>query len=112
MTRAGGKGWQRKPGAGISEGSFLGGRGNIGVGGSSAAFPDISWMFLLVRSVDPEEGKAPLESKKNQDSLCCSCGCRSLLAKPALGLSEIIQGFWNLLLLVFQDWRGQWEFLE
>lgn len=58
-----------------------------------------------------EEGKAPWESKEIQDSLCCSCGCRSLLAKPALGMSEIILGFWNLLLLVFQDWRSQWEFL-
>lgn len=25
---------------------------------------------------------------------------------------EIIQWFWGLLLLVFQDWRSQWEFLE
>ncbi|RMB92499.1 hypothetical protein DUI87_31088 [Hirundo rustica rustica] len=29
----------------------------------------------------------------------------SMLANPALGMSEIIQGFWGLLLLVFQD-RG------
>lgn len=73
---------------------FFHGRGNIWVDCSSAGFPDISWMFLLLttRSGGPEKGKAPLESKgskENQDNLCCLLMWMEIrTGQPSLRLSS------------------------